>query len=97
MPEEKWNRSIACPLFRGSKSLGLSSWRLIFLSSNEKCWLLLTTSERFFHKNFVVNHSGRLFFCPLFEGVRHFECPVFGGFTVITKLISTRLIVVFIN
>ena len=65
MPEENLNRSLnkilfVCPLFGGSNSLGLSNWSLIFLSSNEKCWLLRTTSGKFFHKDFIVNHSGRL-------------------------------------
>ena len=68
---------------------------MVFLSANEKCRLLLITSGRFFHKYFIVNHSSR--FRPLLEGVEYFECPVLGGFTEITKLITTRLIVAFIN
>ena len=65
MPEEIWNRILkqfflVSPIFGSSNSLGLSNWSLISLSSNEKCWFLLTTSTRFFLKDFMVNHSGRL-------------------------------------
>ena len=57
-------------MFRSSNSLVLSNWSLLFLSANEKCWLLLTTSGKFFLKNFIVNHSGDLVF------VRNLEVSV---------------------
>ena len=81
-----------CPLFGDSNSLGLSSWSLIFLSTIEKCWQRRVFSYRLYSKSF--RSSG---FCPLFEGARNLECPILGGFTVITKLITARLTVGFIN
>ena len=46
-----------------------------------------------FHNN-VFRLSG---FCLLFGGVWYFECALLRGFTVIAKLITTRLTVAFIN
>ena len=39
----------------------------MFLSANEKCWLLLSTSGRFFQKDIIIND----FTCLLF--VRYLE------------------------
>ena len=65
MPEEIWNRFLkqfflVSPIFGSANSLGWSNWNLIFLSSDGKCWFLLTTSTRFFLRILMVNHSGRL-------------------------------------
>ena len=57
----------AWTLFGGSNSLGLPIWTLIFLSANEKCCLLLTTSQKIFQKDFIVNRSGCLVFVRYLE------------------------------
>ena len=58
----------------------------MFLSANEKCWLLLTTSGRFFQKDLIINHSTCLFFVryleeslkvwnwKVLEGIGRFHC-----------------------
>ena len=58
----------------------------MFLSATEKCWLLLTTSGRFFLKDLIINRSTCLFFVryleeslkvwngKVLEGIRRFHC-----------------------
>ena len=58
----------------------------MFLSAKEKCWLLLTTSGRFFQKDLIINHSTCLFFVryleeslkvwnwKVLEGIGRFHC-----------------------
>ena len=73
----------------------------MFLSANEKCWLLLTTSGRFFQKDLIINHSSCLFFVRyLEESLMVWNWKVLEGledFTVIAKLITTCITVAFIN
>ena len=70
----------------------------MFLSATEKCWLLLTTSGRFFLKDLIINRSTCLFFVRyLEESLKVWNWKVLEGFTVITKLITTCITVAFIN
>ena len=52
----------------------------MFLSANEKCYLLLTTSGRFFEKDRIINHSTCLFFvCYLKESLKVWNWKVLEG------------------
>ena len=52
----------------------------MFLSANEKRWLLLTTPGRFFQKDLTINHSTCLFFvCYLEESLKVWNWKVLKG------------------
>ena len=70
----------------------------MFLSANEKCLLLLTTSGGLFQKDRIINHSTCLFFVRyLEESMKVWNWKVLEGFTLITKLITTCITVALIN
>ena len=56
---------------------------------------MFAITDRFFHKDFIVNHSGRLVFVRYFKvssiGTFSIISPWLGGFTIITRLINISI------